>query len=228
MKEENPFNDPGQAVGYESWYQTTGRRADRLEKKLLGRLLDDFPRARTLLEIGCGTAHFTRWFADRGLRVIGLDHARPMLADAARRSQHPLVQGDALQLPFPDHSVDLAVLITTLEFLSPPVMALAEALRVARRGLILGVINRCSLLGMRYKRSADSPWDAARLFSPGELTCLVKEAAGTLSLEIHWRTTLFPILPHDLPLPWGGFIGLRARIPPGAISEISPETDWKP
>ena len=94
--------------------------------------------------------------------------------------------------------------------------------------LILGVINRCSLLGMRYKRSADSPWDAARLFSPGELTCLVKEAAGTLSLEIHWRTTLFPILAHDLPLPWGGFIGLRARIPPEVTSKISPETAWKP
>ena len=35
----NPFADSATAASYEAWYQTTGRRADRLEKALLGRLL---------------------------------------------------------------------------------------------------------------------------------------------------------------------------------------------
>ena len=35
----NPFVDPALVAGYETWYQTAGRRADRLEKDLLARLL---------------------------------------------------------------------------------------------------------------------------------------------------------------------------------------------
>jgi hypothetical protein len=56
----NPFVDPALVAGYETWYQTTGRRADRLEKELLAWLLARFPSAGTLLEVGCGSGHFTR------------------------------------------------------------------------------------------------------------------------------------------------------------------------
>lgn len=69
----SPFFEPAIVAGYEAWYETSGRRADRLEKALLGRLLADFPQARTLLEVGCGTGHFTRWCDEQGWRAIGLD-----------------------------------------------------------------------------------------------------------------------------------------------------------
>lgn len=58
----NSFTNPSIVAGYEAWYETTGRRADRLEKALLKRLLAGFPRVRALLEVGCGTGHFT-WMA---------------------------------------------------------------------------------------------------------------------------------------------------------------------
>jgi hypothetical protein len=57
----NPFANPTMVIGYETWYETVGRRADCLEKVLLRQLLAGFPQAQTMLEVGCGTGHFTIW-----------------------------------------------------------------------------------------------------------------------------------------------------------------------
>ncbi len=43
----------------------------------------------------------------------------------------PVILGDAHRLPFRDRSTDLAVFMTTLEFVEDPVCALREAVRVA-------------------------------------------------------------------------------------------------
>lgn len=208
----NPFTNPALVEGYEAWYETTGNRADQLEKALLQRLTTDFPRAHTLLEIGCGTGHFSRWFAVLGLCVTGMDISRLMLKEATQRSELPHFQGDALRLPLANNSFDLAALITALEFLPDPLQGLSESFRVARQGLILGVLNRHSVLGMQLQRSHEPPWDTARFFTPKELSDLVQQAAGTVPIQIRWRTTLFPLLPFSLPLPGGGFMGLRVQI----------------
>ena len=209
----NPFADPAIVSGYESWYETTGRRADRLEKLLLKRLLAGFPRASTILEVGCGTGHFTRWFAEQGLQATGLDLSRPMLAEAVRLGSPPCVHGDALALPFSTGAFDLVALVTTLEFLPEPVQALAEALRVARHGLVLGVLNRQSLLERQSKREGGPIWGVARFFALAELSRLVHRAAAGRPTEIIWRTTLWPVWSGVLPLPWGGFIGMAVMLP---------------
>ena len=71
------------AAYYEAWYETSeGRRADGLEKAVLGWLLQGFPGSGSVLEIGCGTGHFSRWLSDGGLAVVGLDLSPAMLAEA--------------------------------------------------------------------------------------------------------------------------------------------------
>jgi ubiquinone/menaquinone biosynthesis C-methylase UbiE len=204
----NPFTDPAMVSGYETWYETTGRRADRLEKLLLKRLLARFPQASTVLEVGCGTGHFTRWFGEQGLQAMGLDLSRPILAEAGLLGSPSCVRGDALALPFCSGAFDLAALITTLEFLPDPVRALAEALRVTQQGLILGVINSQSLVGWQLKREGGPIWGAARFFTSAGLARLVERAAAGRQVQVVCRTTLWPIWPRDLPLPWGGFIGM--------------------
>ena len=211
----NPFTNPTIVAGYEAWYETSGRRADRLEKALLRRLLAGFSRPRTLLEVGCGTGHFTRWFGEQGLQAMGLDLSSPMLAEAVHLGSLPYVQGDALALPFQAGAFDLVALITTLEFVNDPVQALSEATRVAQHGLILGVLNRQSLLAWRRKRSGESLWQMARFFTPAELVRLMQQAAAGTRVKIVWRTTLWPAWPGELPLPWGGFIGM-------AVSMVEP------
>jgi ubiquinone/menaquinone biosynthesis C-methylase UbiE len=207
----NPFANPTMVSGYEAWYETVGQRADCLEKVLLKQLLAGFPQAQTMLEIGCGTGHFTRWFSEQGLGAVGLDLSPAMLAEAIRLGSPPCVLGDALVLPFPNDTFDLVVMITTLEFMADPSQALNEAMRLARSGLILGVLNRHSLLAWQLKRSGEPLWQVARFFTPAELAHLIQRAAGREE-DVVWRTTLWPLWSRDLPLPWGGFIGMAVKL----------------
>jgi ubiquinone/menaquinone biosynthesis C-methylase UbiE len=209
----NPFASPDAASGYEAWYGTTGRRADRMEKALLRQMLARFPQAGSLLEVGCGTGHFTRWFKDLGLQISGLDRSLPMLVEAIRLGSLRCIHSDALALPFSTAAFDLGALITTLEFVADPVQALGEALRVCRQGLLLGVLNRQSLLGWQLTKKGGPIWDKARFFTPAELTHMVRRAATERRIEIVWRTTLWPGYPGTLPLPWGGFIGMAVMLP---------------
>ncbi len=212
FEEVNPFTDKTVVQRYEAWYANIGRRADHLEKDLLKKLLDQFPEAHSLLEIGCGTAHFTRWFETQGLQVLGLDSSRPMLEEAKSLGNPFCLLADALKLPLATNSFDLTAMITTLEFIPDPLRGLTEALRVSRQGLILGVLNRRSILGRRINDDQSTAGYAANLFTPNELVRLVKQVVGGDQFKISWKTTLWPLTPFSLPLPWGGFIGMSVRI----------------
>jgi ubiquinone/menaquinone biosynthesis C-methylase UbiE len=106
-----------------------------------------------------------------------------------------------MALPFSNATFDLVALITTLEFVADPVQALGEALRVCRLGLLLGTVNRQSLLGWQLTKEEGSIWDAAHFFTPAELTHLVRRATTGRRIEVVWRTTLWPGYLGALPLP---------------------------
>jgi SAM-dependent methyltransferase len=209
------------AARYESWYQTAeGRRADEAEKAALGQLLGAFPPLGTVLEIGCGTAHFTRWLADEGLAATGLDSSLEMLAAGRSLDGVRLVQGDAHSLPFTDRSFDLAAFVTSLEFLSRPRGALLEALRVARDGVLLGVLNRWSFLGVWRRLKGlfgRTSYDEARFYGVGELQRILRSVAGNGG-RVVWRTALYPrwVPWRHAQLPWGGFIGMALVVCDGA------------
>jgi SAM-dependent methyltransferase len=151
--------------------------------------------------------------AQRGLKAAGLDISGPMLNEARRLGGPTYFSGDALALPVADRAFDVTALITTLEFLGDPLRGLSEAVRVSRQGVLLGVLNRWSLLTLGYRLSGKSMWQSARFFGPWELARLVQRAAGRRAKTIVWRTTLWPVPGvHDLHLPWGGFIGLACNL----------------
>ncbi len=206
----NPFADNDLVASYEGWYGTTGRRADELEKQLLNELLVDLPAIETVLEVGCGTGHFCRWFETRGLHVVGADLSMEMLVESRRLRGPPSVLARAERLPFASKSVDLVALITTLEFVADVGRTLSEACRVARKGILVGALNRRSVLGRRLRNRTGLPWTSARLYNLGELKSLVENAAAEYEPRIRWRTTLWPGWRRSLALPWGGFIGISA------------------
>lgn len=198
---------------YEAWYESPeGQRADALEKASLSRLLRRFAGVESVLEIGSGTGHLTRWLSEQGLTSVGLDLSAAMLAQADTLDGIPLVQGDGCRLPFADGAFDLVALITTLEFLEHPGEVLLEGLRVARQGLLLGVLNRQSLLGLQRRLVGllrPTIYDAAHFYSVGELSCLLRSVVVEKA-DVAWHTTLFPRgwpCPR-LALPWGGFIAM--------------------
>ena len=213
------------ARDYETWYeQEFGRFASRQEEALLHQQLQRFPGASSLLEVGCGTGHFTRWFATQGLHVTGLDASPAMLEQACLRNGTNYLLGNAQALPFENQRFDLVALITTLEFVTDPVQALREALRVARQGLLLGVLNRQSLVETLRLLRGQHPAGVlaqAHRFSAKTLTCCVQQAAGTQPVRITWRTTIFP---GHLPLgatrlPWGEYLGMSVHFRPGERSQ---------
>jgi len=208
----NPFENPSFVEGYEAWYSTEGHQADKLEKDLIRNLIVSFPEARTVLDVGCGTGHFSRWCEFLGMQVSGLDLSMAMLQEACRLGDHPCLRGNALALPFGACTFDLVIMITTLEFIANPLIALSEMFQVARTGLILGVLNRKSRLGQRLRNEGGPIWSHARFFSPLELLNKVETAADWRKIKVFWRTTLWPVWPKALPLPWGGFIGMGVRI----------------
>jgi ubiquinone/menaquinone biosynthesis C-methylase UbiE len=221
MTAHSDMFDENVAATYEGWYeQGFGRRAVKREKDLLSQQLAGFPQAHTLLDVGCGTGHFSRWFATRGMAVTGLDASPAMLADARRRDGLVTYRdGDAQALPFDDHSMDLVSLVTVLEFVTNPARALHEAMRVARYGLLIGVLNQQSLLDRWNRlrgRHPDSVLAAARRYSVPSLARLVREVAGDRSLDIEWRTAIYPWhLPlNGFRLPWGEYLAMTVRYLP--------------
>jgi len=180
-----------------------------LEKAALRQLLECFGDTESVLEVGCGTGHFTRWLSAQGLSAVGLDLSAAMLTQARALQGAPLVQGDAIHLPFVDGAFELVSFVTTLEFLEEPQQALAEALRVARRGLLLGVLNRWSLLRLQRWAAGllrQTIYDTAHFYGVSELRKRLRSVSPE-GAHIVWRTTLYPrwwpwLQAH---LPWGGF-----------------------
>jgi ubiquinone/menaquinone biosynthesis C-methylase UbiE len=207
----NPFSDPSLVDDYEAWYEGSGRRADRLEKSLLLRLVDWIDGSRTMLDVGSGTGHFARFLNSVGFQVVGLDVSLPMVCESARLGSPPTILGDAHRLPFVDRSFDLVTMVATLEFVSTPRQVIEEAARVARRGLLIGALNRNSRLGHRFRFATDEPWKSAHLFTVSELRRCIAAACRDRANSLTWQTTLWPGLSMSLQLPWGSFIGLAVR-----------------
>lgn len=144
------------AKGYEAYYETKYKRADLLEKKLIKQLFAQFPDAENVLEVGCGTGHFTRWIASSlDAEAVGLDISKPMLKEAKKLwPQGALLQAEGTRLPFKDKSVDIVFFMASLEFILDAAVALKEAARVAKLGINLGLMNKNSLATLRKRIQA--------------------------------------------------------------------------
>jgi SAM-dependent methyltransferase len=133
---------------YDAWYRTPrGRWIGETEYRLLHKVLAPSPGA-SVLDVGCGTGYFTRCLASDGLEVIGVDSSAESIRYARSQSisGERYMVGDARRLPFPDRHFDSCVATTSLCFIREQEQALAEMVRVTRRRIVLGLLNRHSLL----------------------------------------------------------------------------------
>jgi ubiquinone/menaquinone biosynthesis C-methylase UbiE len=133
---------------YDAWYRTPrGRWVGETEYRLLHKALAPSPGA-SVLDVGCGTGYFTRRLAGDGFKITGIDSSPAIIhyAQSHRQTGEEYIIGDARDLPFPDQSVDYCVAITSLCFIREQEQVLAEMVRVTRRRIVLGLLNRHSLL----------------------------------------------------------------------------------
>lgn len=213
------------AKTYENWFSTPrGRLADRLEKKIISDLVKVRPGDK-ILDVGCGTGHFSVFFKSLGAEVAGLDPSAEMLEQAPslyRDKEVKFMEGSAYRLPFPDRSFDLVTMITVLELLEEPKKAIEEAFRVSKGKVFLGILNRDSLLARQRKKEGKKIWQQVRFFTLPEVRGLLGKEVG-----VRWKGSLYlPLLNtekgfsfrlgletqlSDLKLPYGGFIGILAN-----------------
>jgi SAM-dependent methyltransferase len=114
------------------WCPEGLREADA---RLLGEV-----RGRRVLELGCGAASAARWLAARGADVVAVDLSAGMLRHAGVAAETtgvrvPLVQADALALPFGDATFDtVCTAFGAVPFVADSAAVMREAYRVLRPG----------------------------------------------------------------------------------------------
>jgi phosphatidylethanolamine/phosphatidyl-N-methylethanolamine N-methyltransferase len=169
-----------------SVYDLYGRFYDRFEllfKRRLERALTALPlhSGDRVLDIGIGTGLSLEYYPSY-VHVTGIDLSAGMLAQAQRkldegavrvdapRTDTVLIQGDALNLPFPDASFDAVFLSHVVTTVPDPKRCLAEAFRVAR--------NHAHIVMVNHFRS------------PYPVVSWVETAIDPLCRKLGWRSDL--------------------------------------
>jgi len=215
------------AEDYDRWYETSkGRTYDRLEKRAVARLLPHSSRRRRLLEVGCGTGHWTCFFSEKGFRIAAVDISPAMLGIARGKdiSGPSFSIADAHSLPFRDSQFDVAAAIATLEFVRNPEVVVDEMARCLRKPkgvLLVGVLNAWSRRNRRKKSSGQLPYSAVHLFSPREVKTMLApygRTEVTVTAFVPSAPWLLPLAPlanvllRMLHLPYGDFIVGRVEL----------------
>lgn len=157
---------------YDAWYDSArGRWIGETEYRLLLNTLAPRTGDR-VLDVGCGTAWFTRRLAhDVSGTVTGLDLNADWLKFAAQHdATSAYVQGDARKLPFADNAFDCVCSITALCFVDNFSLALREIVRVTRKRFAIGMLNRHSVLWLEKGRDGGmGAYRGAHWHTPAEL-----------------------------------------------------------
>ena len=205
---------------YESYYQKKYKRADKLEKALLRKLLDSLGPTKSLLEVGCGTAHFTRWFESMGLECYGLDLSDLMLEEAKKLWLGGMLQrGESSFLPFKNNSFDIVAFIACMEYMPDPIKVICEAERVTRKGIILGLMNKWSPPTLRriiqVKMGKNPYYKNAKFYSILDMKRILKDSLGDRHTIPYWSTTVFHKIFKEVQsslFPFGAFLGIAVKL----------------
>lgn len=208
------------ATDYETWYTTPrGRWVAETEFALLLELLD-LPPGASVLDVGCGTGQFTRRLAAAGYTVTGVDPDPERIAYARqyRAGAETYLVGNGTHLSIADKQFDAVIAVTSLCFVEDQLAFLHEMQRVARRRIVLGLLNRHSLLYLEKGRGGSqggyhgAHWhsldDARALLHEGDATAIEYGSAIFLPNGGILARAVEQILPARLPL--GVFLALAA------------------
>ena len=162
---------------YDAWYD----KNKFIYLSELEALRNVLPKEGKGLEIGVGTGRFA---APLGI-TMGIDPSINMISIAERRGVNVL-RGLGEDLPFLEGTFDYAAIIITICFAEDPSKVLREANRVLVNDgrLIIGIIDKDSLLGRYYQKKKSVFYKKARFFGVKDLSELL-EKEGFERLEYY-------------------------------------------
>ncbi len=199
---------------YEQWYEGRYKRAEVWQKRVMEQLVAPDKRIKTLLEFGCGTTRFTRWWKEIGIEASGGDISPLMLSQAIHLFEGDLVMADSHYIPFKNHSFDALAFITTFEYYKDPVKVIREAARVGKYGIAMGMMNRNSPKVLRRRVQqifGKNPfYVTATFYTPASLQAIIDKALEGRNYSVEWTCTglpkWFPV--QQWQRPFGDFFGL--------------------
>lgn len=123
--------------GYAKWagsYDSYPNGLIKIEEPIVRGMLGEVAGKR-VLDAGCGTGRHTKWLAERGAHVTGVDPSPEMIAIAREKCpQAEFLAGTFEPLPVPDALFDLALNALVLEHLPEVAGPIAELARVVVPG----------------------------------------------------------------------------------------------
>lgn len=203
---------------YESYYETRYKRAEIWQKKVLAKLITKDKRVETLLEFGCGTTRFTRWWEEIGIEASGADISPFMLGQGVHLFDGNLALADSHHMPFKDNSFDALAFIATFAYYDDPVKVIREAVRVGKYGIIFGIMNRNSTKVVRRRIQQafgkNEYYKTANFYTPKLLIEKIHEALEGRLYKIEWTATglpkWFPV--QHWGFPAGDFFALHVKL----------------
>lgn len=146
----NIFLRPDIGAAYDDYYQTEfGKEVDRIEKEIISGFLDNVS-GEEMVDLGCGTGHWTEFFLKKGFKMKGVDISESMLHIAQKKHiDTEFILADATNLPFENESYSLVASVTMLEFIEDQDKAIREMYRILKKDgwLIMGFLNADSITG---------------------------------------------------------------------------------
>lgn len=130
---EDYFTDEGAA----SYMADYGEGAGSPLRHLIGALIND---GESVLDVGCGPGWNWDHFLEYGPRLfayLGMDYSQRFVRVANQRHPGKYLQGDVRDIKQPDGSWDVVLLQDVLEHVNGYEKPLQEALRVARKRIIV-------------------------------------------------------------------------------------------
>ncbi|HET6295974.1 MAG TPA: class I SAM-dependent methyltransferase [Kribbella sp.] len=118
--------------GLADWYDARFVQEPETHQPGLLELLG--PGSGPCLDIGCGTGRNFFTIRESGREIVGVDFSADQLRLARTRSDGPLIEADASNLPFADGSFDTVMALWTSTDLEDFDGSLREATRVLRPG----------------------------------------------------------------------------------------------
>jgi len=199
------FNDTT-AKAYEQWLKSPiGYYIDTRRKKLICDLLAPVEGER-LLDVGCKTGNNLLFFRRKGCNVTGLDSSPSMIETARNKLVYraDFHVGNPEDLPFSDDEFDIVTLITCLEFADNPQNIMEEAIRVSRKSVFVGFLNKYSF-GAELNTMREIFHISPHSFNIWEMKRKIKAILPSVSFR--WGSVVF------LPLGWYSFAtNLEERI----------------
>lgn len=184
----HPFNLQNEGKqSYAMWEYEQGARTIAFYRERY--TTDEMFRDKVVLDVGCGAAGKTMYYASLGAaKVVGMDilpkyreEAEKLARELGYADRFEFVAGDAANTGFPDNSFDTVIMNDAMEHVARPDLVLAEVRRILKPGgrLYVNFPPIDHPFGAHLQDLIGIPW-VHRLFSEETQIAAYKELCKTV------------------------------------------------